>query len=418
MMSSPEFLVIARFAPDRAAGGAALRNLQTIRALAKLGPVDVLTVSEEPGGGSTPAWVREWKRVAVPAARLGERLLRKRCWLGWPSHPLLDRYHVDEAATWLRARLRRHAYAWVVIEELALARYADDCLSQNVKVVFDAHNLEGPLRAEMAKACDERNLIQWLRDRRLASCLYHEERRTIERASQVWACSAQDVDGIEAEYRRAAMLVPNGVDVSAYAPPVGVAREWRDEPLTLLFMGSFNYLPNEQAALRLVHGVLPAVRKWSPDARLLLVGRAPTRAMHEAAASDPGIEITGLVPSVLPYLHRPVVMVAPIDLGSGTRLKLLEAFAAGVPVVSTPKAAEGLLVRDGVHLLMRGDDLSMARAAVAVWDDPRMREQLVENALQLVTHDYSWSAVAARIGQSLGYPASQAASERQGAAAG
>jgi glycosyltransferase involved in cell wall biosynthesis len=170
----------------------------------------------------------------------------------------------------------------------------------------------------------------------------------------------------------------------------------------MLYPGLFTYQPNEQAALRLIREVLPAVRARGVAANVVLLGRDPTPTLYEAARQTPGVELTGAVQSVLPYLERPCIVTLPIAVGSGTRLKLLEAFAVGRPVVSTSKGAEGLAVVDGDHLLIREDVQTMAEAVIDLWHQAQWRLDLCERALSLVRSRYSWSVAAEQIAQSLG----------------
>lgn len=402
-------LVISRFRPDLVRGGAALRNLQNIRGLARLGPVDVLTVEEDQPGDAllTLEGIREWRRFSMEGSNrsLAGRIRAKRWWWSPQVHPMLDRYEKAGAVSWLQQRLREGRYQWVVIEELALARYAEVCRRMGCRVVFDAHNVEGTLRKDLAAARrgNHRTLRTCIKERILRSRLRGEERRAVREADVVWACSTNDAIEIDALYGKKAVVVPNGVDVESYrcGRAGAVGGDWSGKRVTLLFTGSFSYYPNEEAALRLIHEVLPEIRRKWPDARLLLVGRDPRGAMRAAARDDEGIVATGEVPSVLPFLHAECVMVVPLTLGSGTRLKILEAFAAGVPVVSTRKGAEGIEAEDGFHLLLRDDPKALARAACELWENPELRQRIVENALELVARSYSWPVAAERIAGSL-----------------
>jgi glycosyltransferase involved in cell wall biosynthesis len=321
---------------------------------------------------------------------------------------LLERYRLQSADAWLRARIQMHSYRWVVIEELALARYGELCRSLGCWVVFDAHNIEGSLRAELASA-DGGKGAGWFQRAKsgvLASRLSHEEQRAVRSADLVWACSPMDADDLAALYGKRATVVPNAVDVDAYRPrPAAGAGDWPARPLTLLFTGSFSYYPNAEAAMRLIREILPIVRRSHPTARLCLVGRNPCAAMLAAAKADPAILVTGAVASVLPYFHAESVAVVPLTFGSGTRLKILEAFAAGIPVVSTAKGAEGIDAKDGYHLLLREDPNAIASAAVQLWEDAALRLRIVVNAGLLVESKYSWAVAAARIASSLGVAA-------------
>jgi polysaccharide biosynthesis protein PslH len=231
------------------------------------------------------------------------------------------------------------------------------------------------------------------------------ERRIVMGADVVWACSEHDARQLERVHgRRTRMtVVPNGVDVDSYrragALPPGA--DWSRLPITLLYPGLFNYLPNEDAATRLIRDVLPAVRAHGRSVRLVLVGRNPTPSLLAAARQDAGVEVTGTVESVVPYLEQACVVTLPIAIASGTRLKILEAFAVGRPVVSSAKGAEGIEALDGEHLLIRETPESMAAAVIDLWNRPVLRTTLCQNALELVRTRYSWSIAARRIAQSL-----------------
>jgi polysaccharide biosynthesis protein PslH len=234
------------------------------------------------------------------------------------------------------------------------------------------------------------------------------ERDAVCGADLVWVCSDHDAQQIARVHSRRAgiTVVPNGVDVDAYRrdEALPTAADWGRWPITMVYPGLFSYTPNEDAAMRLIKHVLPAVRARGCSARAVLVGRDPTPALLAAAQQDAGVEVTGWVESVLPYLKQACVVTLPIRLGSGTRLKILEAFAIGRPVISTAKGAEGIDAINDDHLLIREDVDAMAEAIIELWRRPLLRERLCERALELVRSRYSWSAAAQRIAQSLGLP--------------
>ena len=130
----------------------------------------------------------------------------------------------------------------------------------------------------------------------------------------------------------------------------------------------------------------------------LVLGRNPTPSLLEQPQAA---SVTGAVESVVPYLEQACVVALPITIASGTRLKILEAFAVGRPVVSSAKGAEGIEALNGTHLLIRETPESIAEAVIDLWNRPVLRTTLCQNALELVRTRYSWSIAARRIAQSL-----------------
>src|SRR5207237_3262310 len=153
-------------------------------------------------------------------------------------------------------------------------------------------------------------------------------------------------------------VVPTGVDTTYFAPG-------SDEPAPtqLVFTGSMDWLPNEDAMVHFCRETLPLIRAQEPAVKLSIVGRAPTAAVRKLTEGSV-IEVTGRVDDVRPYLQQAAVYVVPLRIGGGTRLKIFEAMAMGRAVVSTTVGAEGLAVTDGQHLLLADGPANFARAVV------------------------------------------------------
>ena len=147
----------------------------------------------------------------------------------------------------------------------------------------------------------------------------------------------------------------------------------------------------------LINEIYPRLRQVYPDCQLLLVGRNPNQRMVEAAQRDSGIIVTGAVSDIRPYLAVATVMAVPLRHGGGTRLKILEAFAAKCPVVSTAKGAEGLQANDGEHLLIRDEAEGMVEGVCQLLSDPSLGARLANSAYELVKTEYSWQAVGKKI---------------------
>lgn len=382
-------------------GGAALRNWQNVRALAQLGPVDVVSIGTGAGGPPPPP-VRRWLHfdLAQLSTKGGPRarLRRSSWWVRSRVHPWSMALWHDEIVAAVRELVRAEKSELVVLEELWLHPFRALAQELGCRTVFDAHNVEAALRRELAPA-DGPGLLGRLRAQRLAQQVLALEQDLVRRCDQVWCCSALDArelagSGLGA---RRVHVVPNTVDVEHYAPVRdGSLSPARPAAPVLAFVGAFSYAPNEIAARLLVERILPDMREGHAGTSLLLVGRDPTPWMLEAARTRPGVRVTGSVPDVRPYLSEASVVVVPLTHGGGTRLKILEAFAAGRPVVSTPKGAEGLDAVDGEHLYLRELD-GFASAIRELLSDPRAAAALARRALAFVNEHNSWPSAARRI---------------------
>jgi glycosyltransferase involved in cell wall biosynthesis len=165
---------------------------------------------------------------------------------------------------------------------------------------------------------------------------------------------------------------------------------------SLLFVGSLDYLPNQLALRWWVDDIAPRLPAGLP--RLTVVGRHP-EALRPAAVAA-ALDLRGRVDSMVPVLSAASVVVVPLQHGSGTRLKLLEAMAWGRPVVATTKAVEGIPVIDGTHVLVRDDPSDFAAAVSRLWSDPGAAAAMGERARAFAA-DYDWTAIGDRFADAI-----------------
>ncbi|MGH7928562.1 MAG: glycosyltransferase family 4 protein, partial [Candidatus Binatia bacterium] len=144
------------------------------------------------------------------------------------------------------------------------------------------------------------------------------------------------------------------------------------------------------AAVFLIEEVFPRLADHYPDCQLWLVGSRPTPEMIGVARMESRIVVTGAVADIKPYFVAASVMVVPLFQGGGTRLKILEAFAAGIPLVATAKAVEGIEVKDGEHYILAERPEEFVEAIESLWSDSDLKARLVANGLDLVERRYSW----------------------------
>jgi glycosyltransferase involved in cell wall biosynthesis len=186
-------------------------------------------------------------------------------------------------------------------------------------------------------------------------------------------------------------VIPNGYD----APLRPLGKPVVGRPPTILFQGLMTYPPNVDGARWLVREVLPHLRAQLGTVRIRLVGQAEGEVL--ALATDPEVVVTGHVDSMADELARADLIVVPIRFGSGTRVKILEAFAHRIPVASTHVGAEGLAVQDGRELLMADEAESLAEACIRLLSEPDLRRSVVAEAQARFDADYRWEAIHSRV---------------------
>lgn len=181
-------------------------------------------------------------------------------------------------------------------------------------------------------------------------------------------------------------VVPAGVDPEYFKP----AAKEEKEPC-LMFMGSYRDVSNEDAVLWFIRDVWPLLKERCPAIKFLVVGPDPTKAMRELAARDGNIEIAGWVDDVRSYLARAQVFVCPIRLGTGMRSKVIEAMAAGLPVVSTTLAMEGIPAQNGETALLADQPQIMADSVMLLLNDEYLRQKITQQARTMVLERFSWN---------------------------
>ncbi|MCB9868163.1 MAG: glycosyltransferase [Phycisphaerales bacterium] len=215
--------------------------------------------------------------------------------------------------------------------------------------------------------------------------------RTLPKLDATFAVSQKEADEFGALANGInALAVPNGVDTDYFSFGTG-----EREPETLLFLGNMGWLPNADGCEFLLRDIMPEIQKRRPNVHLVLAGHEPRP--NVMALAGPGVEVTGFVPDVRTYLHSATVFIVPLRIGAGTRLKILEAMAAGIPVVSTSVGCEGIAGEDGRHLLVRDDPKAFAEAVLDLIEHPEKRQKLIDAAHGLVSSTYEWRIITRRM---------------------
>ncbi len=185
--------------------------------------------------------------------------------------------------------------------------------------------------------------------------------------------------------------ISTGVDTNYFTPTTDP-----ETPNSILWVGGINWLPNRDAIEFFAKEILPIVVKALPEVRFDVIGDNTQNLQHLQNSGVNTIELRGRVEDIRPYVAKAAVMICPLRVGGGMRLKLLDFFSGGKAVVSTHIGAEGNVARDGEHILLRDDPLSFAEAVIMLLKDDAERRRLGANARKLVEEEYSWDRIGRR----------------------
>ena len=260
-------------------------------------------------------------------------------------------------------------------------------LCPRARLICDWHNIESEILARYAEK--ESNPLRRFYARRTAALSRPLENQLLRLCHAHTVCSEREREILLQRVPQARIeVVGNGVDVEFFtANPTqnGVRRD-------LVFMGRMDYHANIDAAVFFAKKIWPLVRARRPELRFVVVGAQPTKevlALRDLA----GVTVTGTVEDVRPFYHSALAAVVPLRVGGGTRLKVLEAMAAGTPVISTTLGAEGLAVTPGKDILVADSSEAIADTVASLQAKTPEWESLIANARTLVQRQYDWSVI-------------------------
>jgi glycosyltransferase involved in cell wall biosynthesis len=382
-------------------GGVAMRNWQNITIMQKFGPVAIFAVSDQNCTIDKIDGIAVWHHYY--ASEDSSLLLKIQRGIWWLRLLGLNDFwgYIQPAAKQLNHMMKEFQPDLVIVEELWLYHYLSVIKKYPCRIIFDQHNIEANLFQTIK--CSEPNFRTWVRKRLHLPQIKFIENTFIQKSDQVWVCSDQDEKLLKILYGEFShsYVIPNSINIdyyqSVYLERSKSFNNTQKSQLNILFPGHFGYLPNIEAAQLLIEKIYPKIREIYPDCRLLLVGREPTNFMQEASHKNPNIIVTGEVADMRPYLTEADIMIVPLQKGSGTRFKILEAFASGCPVISTKKGAEGLKAEDDQHLLIRDNIEDIVTGVIELLTKPHVRQELSHRAYEQVQKEYSWQAVGDKI---------------------
>ncbi len=296
-------------------------------------------------------------------------------------------------ASELERTLESQAWDFVQIEGIHFYSYIPAIRKAKGKprIMCDWHNVESELM-ERFSAHASTPLLKRLYGRRTTSLIRSLETRLLAECDAHTVCSERERRLLlERDPAAKIAAIPNGVD-TAFFSRRNTAEAGRD----IVFVGSMDYHANIDAALYFAREIWPALRGDMPERRFVIVGARPTAEVL-ALASDPGVEVTGTVPDIRPYYESAAAVVVPVRVGSGTRLKVLEAMAAGAPIVSTTLGAEGIEYTDGRDLLIADSAPDFTRRLRELLGNGELLRSIAGGGRELVERKYDWNIIGSKL---------------------
>lgn len=361
-MTAPRALFLTPEEPKAGSGGGALRSASVLAYLQDKYDVQTVTFSLRPHSKSPEA-----------------RVLRNAVRLARGSPPLFDRFsgYEDQLVGAIRGR-----YTVGVVEHFWCASYAPLLRSCCDRLVVDLHNIESELALTHAQAA--RWPASWA-SQRFAASYRRLEREWLPRFDAILTASEED---------RRRVDHPNVIVFPNALPEI--ARPSVPEADVIVFSGNLEYHPNVEAVRWFRQRIWPRVRAEAPQIEWRLLGSNP-EAVARFTSGDARIRVLSPVDDAVTHLAKAQVGIAPLLSGSGTRFKILEAWAAGRAVVSTTLGAEGLGARDGEHLLLANDPDDFADAVLRLLRDPALRKRLGDAGWDLYRERFTWPAAWRRL---------------------
>ncbi len=306
--------------------------------------------------------------------------------LASPNPFIVDKHYCQPYVDLVRSVVAREKVDLIHCDSISLALGIWDI--ESVPTLLTEHNMEAIIWRRYYE--EERNPLKRWYIKMQAERVHSFEQRACKQFDLIVAVSDDDKRRLETEYQADnVVVVPNGVDTEYFT-----SAAIPEEPNRLVFTGSMDWRPNQDALLYFYREIWPLIVAEKPNTELWLVGRRPPSSLTALARADRRIHVTGQVDDVRPYIDAAPVYIVPLRIGGGSRLKILEALSMKKAIVSTSIGAEGLHVEHDRHLILADTPQAFAAQALRLLDDPTTRRRLGETGRAMVIKDYDWERIA------------------------
>jgi len=388
-------LFLAQVPPYPPDSGSKIRNYHLLRSLARSHEVTLLAFTR---GEAQRVDAERLRRHGIEVVTVP---LRRSRWLD-ALHMLRSLYRREpflvlrDRSAAMRSQieqlLARDGYDVLHVDQLTMSQYADIARKHGLRVVLDAHDVVSEVVQRVSRTAPKLSPERWvarqehprLRDYEAAAC------KSADLVLTVTDRDRATLSGL-ADGRTRVHTLPIGVDCGASRP----TSRWPEK--NLLFLGTLYYPPNSDAVEWFLREIYPRLRIEIPDVRFVVAGARPSRQLRSLARADSSIDLPGYVNDLAELYSASAAMVVPLRAGGGMRVKILEAFANQVPVISTSLGCEGIAAQPGQDLLVADTAIEFARSVARILVDPQVGRQLAASARRLVESKYDWRLLVPRL---------------------
>ena len=369
--------------------GGQIRTLEMLRHLNQRHEIHYVAI-ENPAFPEGPARAREYSRKSYPFTYKIPDKRSPAFWIellrGLASRTpvAVERFRPPAMRAFLEDLISRERFDAAVVDHLAPTSYFPDL----EHAVFFQHNVETVIWRRRAQHSTSA-LSRWYNGVQ-AERMYEYEGRVSRAAGHIVAVSETDAGEMRQLFQvKHVSVIPTGVNLEYFRRPDTAPVAQGD----LVFVGSMDWMPNVDGVLWFAREVLPIIRGRRAGCRVTIAGRLPPPEIKRLGEADPLIQVTGTVPDIRPHLWGSALSIVPLRIGGGTRLKIYESMAAGVPVVSTTVGAEGLSVHPPEDIRITDSPEGFADACLELLEDGAVRRKVAETAWEMVASQYSWEHV-------------------------
>ncbi len=411
-----KLLFLAPRMPYPADTGGKIRTLNILKQCAAFAEVDLVCFSFEWNDEAMIRLLRREARVNVHLVPHLEPGLPEKIQFLLANERSLSvaKYFAQAMRARIRTLIAQNAYDAVHFDHVHMAQYRDEV--KDIPALVDDHNVEYRILERCAEV--EKNPLKKFIYTRQIEKMRAYEREAVAACSVCAAVSEDDAETLRGltGSRVPVKVVPNGVDtkyfsaetcrapkgtrdLSAQAPESAGSPDAKDaaakgaKPLsrTLVFTGSMDWLPNDDAMRYFINEIFPLLKEKKADIMIDIVGKKPSPALRQLAGRESGVRVTGRVDDVRPYIARAAAFVVPLRIGGGTRLKILEAMSMAKPVISTTLGAEGIAHSRAEDIVLADRPQDFAAAIVDILDHPQTARSIGQKGRELVLRQYDWN---------------------------